>query len=71
MHSALSSYLKQMHSMWPVVSSMVKVAILVPRLVSFTTTLDTMPTKTALLISLVRSAKSPSWNLVMREMTPS
>ena len=71
MASAFSSYLKQMHSMCPVVSSRLNVAIFVPRFVSFVTTPDTMPTNTADLISFVRSAKSPSWNFVMREMTPS
>ena len=68
MASAFSSYLKQMHSMWPVVSSIVNVAIFVPRLVSLVTTLDTMPTNVADLISFVRSAKSPSWNFVIREI---
>ena len=57
-----------MHSMWPVVSSSVNVAIFVPRFVSFVTTLDTMPTNTADLISLVRSARSPSWYFVIWAM---
>ena len=69
--SALSSYLKQMHSTWPVVSSKVNVAIFVPRFVSFVTTFEIMPTNTADLISFVRSARSPSENLVIRAMVPS
>ncbi len=68
---AFSSYLKQMHSQEPVVSSKVKVAILVPRFVSFTTTFETMPTNTALRISLVRSDRSPMVNFDRREMVPS
>ena len=60
-----------MHSMCPVVSSSVNVAIFVPRFVSFVTTVDIMPTNVADLISFVRSAKSPSWNFVMRAMVPS
>ena len=69
MASALSSYLKQIHSTCPVVSSSVNVAILVPRLV--TTTFETMPTNTALRISLVRSDRSPIVNFDRREMVPS
>ena len=68
MASAFSSYLKQMASIWPVVSSSVNVAIFVPRFVSFVTTFEIMPTNTADLISFVRSAKSPSWYFVMRAM---
>ena len=46
-------------------------AIFVPRFVSFVTTFEIMPTNTADLISFVRSARSPSENLVIRAMVPS
>ena len=59
MTSAKSSYLKQMHSMEPVVSSKVNVAIFVPRLVSFVATFEIMPTNTPFLISLVCSESMP------------
>ncbi len=71
MTSAKSSYLKQMHSMEPVVSSRVKVAILVPRFVSFTTTFEIIPTNTALRISFVRSDRSPMVNFDRRASVPS
>lgn len=59
MTSAKSSYLKQMHSMEPVVSSRVNVAIFVPRFVSFVATFEIMPTNTPFLISLVCSESMP------------
>ncbi len=58
MTSAKSSYLKQMHSMEPVVSSRVNVAIFVPRFVSFVATFEIMPTNTPFLISLVLLGQS-------------
>ena len=57
--------------MWPVVSSSVKFAIFVPRFVMRVDTPVTRPTNVAEGISFVRSAKSPSWNFVMREMAAS
>ncbi len=71
MASAFSSYLNVMHSMEPVVSSKLNVAMRVPRLVSLGTTPEIMPTNVADLISVVRSIKSPIWNFVNLEMASS
>ena len=66
MASAKSLYLKQMHSMEPEVSSSVNVAMRLPVFVSFVVTPLTMPTKSPLRISFVRSDSSPMVNFDMR-----